>query len=251
MISFNNLGYIGRLGNQIFQYSALRGIAANKGYWYSLPLHSTDLTKCFKIPETLPNNNTNIVRVETFEFNKHIFNNCPDDIDLYGFFQTEKYFYHIKKQIREDLAFKDQIKEGCNAYFERLNLKEEKIALHVRRSDYITDKNFICLDLQYYIDALKILNNLPVIVFSDDQEWCKKQPIFKDKRFIFSTLYDQYLDLCAMSMCDYHIIANSSYSWWGSWLAQSKKTIAPKLWFTGDYEQWNTKDLYLNDWIVI
>ena len=54
-----------------------------------------------------------------------------------------------------------------------------------------------------------------------------------------------------MSMCDYHIIANSSFGWWGSWLAKSKKTVAPKRWFTGDLKDWNTKDLYLNDWIVI
>jgi hypothetical protein len=54
-----------------------------------------------------------------------------------------------------------------------------------------------------------------------------------------------------MTLCDYHIIANSSYSWWGSWLANSERTIAPKNWFAGDCAGHDTKDLYCENWIVI
>jgi hypothetical protein len=54
-----------------------------------------------------------------------------------------------------------------------------------------------------------------------------------------------------MTLCDYHIIANSSYSWWGSWLAKSKQTIAPKKWFSGQFSNFNTKDLYKKGWIII
>ena len=242
---------MGRLGNQMFQYAALRGIAANKGYWYSLPSHQIELSKCFKLPPTLSNNNNKTIEIKTFEYDQLFFNSCPDNIDICGFFQTEKYFQHIKKEIRKDFNFKDEIKKLATVFLEQLNANFEKISLHIRRTDYLVDKNFIKLDIHYYIDALKILNNLPVIIFSDDLQWCREQSIFKDNRFTFFDLSDPYVSLCAMSMCDYHIIANSSYSWWGSWLAQSKKTIAPKQWFTGDYKQWNTKDLYLNDWIVI
>jgi hypothetical protein len=53
-----------------------------------------------------------------------------------------------------------------------------------------------------------------------------------------------------MSLCDYHIIANSSFSWWGSWLSKSKQTIAPKRWFAGDFLKWNTRDLYIPNWII-
>jgi len=251
MISFNKIGYMGRLGNQMFQYAALKGIATNKEYWYSIPDRIIELTECFKIPPTLLNSNNKTINVDSFNFNEHIFNNCPDNVDIVGFFQTEKYFKHIKKQIKEDFIFKDEILKKSIEYLNYLNIQTEKIALHIRRTDYCTDKNFLLLDFQYYADALKILNNLPVLVFSDDIQWCKEQIFFKNNRFVFSALENTNLDLCVMSMCDYHIIANSSYSWWGSWLAQSKKTIAPKQWFTGDYKQWNTKDLYLNDWIVL
>jgi hypothetical protein len=88
-----------------------------------------------------------------------------------------------------------------------------------------------------------------VIVFSDDPEWCKKQ--FSQNSFIISPFEDPFFDLCLMTLCDYHIIANSSFSWWGSWLANSKQTIAPKKWFCGEFSNLNTADLYLSSWIII
>ena len=63
---------------------------------------------------------------------------------------------------------------------------------------------------------------------------------------------DKFLDMCLMTKCEYHIIANSSFSWWGAWLANSKKTIAPKLWFGSSPnmpKNWN--DVYSDEWEVI
>ena len=247
MISFNNIGYMGKLGNQMFQYAAVKGIATHKGYWYSVPLN-TSLSQCFNIPETLPNNNNVVVNIEKFEFDADLFNTCPDDVDVCGYFQSEKYFKHIEQQIRQDFTFHDRILEECLSY--KNNFKHTKIiSLHIRRGDYISDPNFECLSLDYYWNALKLLPNFPVIVFSDDPEWCKN--VFKTDSFIISPFEDPFYDICLMSLCDYHIIANSSFSWWGSWLANSKQTIAPKKWFAGEFLNWNTKDLYLPNWITI
>jgi hypothetical protein len=63
---------------------------------------------------------------------------------------------------------------------------------------------------------------------------------------------DKFLDMCLMTKCEYHIIANSSFSWWGSWLSNSKKTIAPKSWFGPSPnmpKNWN--DIYAEEWNII
>lgn len=248
MISFNNIGYMGRLGNQMFQYSALLGIAFHKGYWYSVPKQN-ELRECFQIPETLPNNNKDFVMIEKFEFDQKFFDTCPDNIDIGGYFQSEKYFKHIEGKIRKHFIFHDKIYNICSYYLKNVFSNNELISLHIRRTDYLTDNKFECLSLDYYKNALELLPDVSVIIFSDDPDWCKNY--FFGDRFTISLSNNSHIDLCLMTLCKYHIIANSSFSWWGSWLAKSKKTIAPQKWFCGEFEKFNTRDLYLPDWIII
>lgn len=239
---------MGRLGNQMFQYASLKGIAKHKNYWYSIP-DQNDLKSVFKMPPTLPNNNVASLYVDQISFDQNFFDHCPDDVDLIGYFQTEKYFKHIDQEIRQDFTFHDRILKISSLYRDSVFSRTDLISMHIRRSDYLSDPNFVCLSLEYYEHALSLLPEVPVIIFSDDPLWCKNK--FKDQRFIVSVSNDQGIDLCLMSLCNYHIIANSSFSWWGSWLSKSKKTIAPKQWFSGQLSNWDTKDLYLPEWTTI
>ena len=245
MISFSNLGSLGRLGNQMFQYAALKGIAAHNSTDYYLP-SDTSLHKCFQIPKKGTEIFYPTIKEESYEFDENIFS-CSEG-DLYGFFQTEKYFYHIEEELRKDFRFYDIIYDTCSHYRKHI-LSEEVVALHIRRGDYITDPNFVLLELDYYLEAIKYFPDFEIMVLSDDINWCREH--FVGKRFKFSSSNDPFIDLCLMSLCDYHIISNSSFSWWGSWLAKSKKTIAPQKWFMGEFSSWNTKDLYKKDWILI
>ena len=283
MIGFNHIGTIGRLGNQMFQYAALKGIAANRGFDYIIPpenpkvqIDNYGLIEAFEL-----STNKNIGYLETqsafkenhFHFDENLFNKCEDESILYGFFQSEKYFKHIEEDIRKDFTFKENWLDPCKEC--RSELGEEIIFLHVRRGDpNLADKRgfkwaYVNLQnqhpvqpLEYYEKALAEFDeNLPVIVFSDSIEWCKEQDIFKGDRFRFSEPEGKYsdgalipyLDLCLMSLCDHAIIANSSMSWWGAWLIQNpnKKVIAPSMWFGSDYADKDTKDLYCEDWTVI
>jgi hypothetical protein len=253
MISFYDIGFMGGLGNQMFQYAGLKGIAAHKNYQYSLSTSHFELLDCFNIPQTPPSSNKKTIYSNQCEFNSDLFNNCPDDVNLQGYFQSEKYFKHIEHEIRKDFTFKDWIQETTTDYFNKKNIKE-CISLHIRRQDYLTSgaDYFANLDLKYYEKGLSFFEkDIPVIIFSDDLRWCNSQPLFKTSRYIVYNLGNEFLDLCAMSMCNYHIIANSTYSWWGAWLAKSQKTVAPKHWFTGNFKDLNTKDLYLSNWITI
>jgi hypothetical protein len=260
MIGFNHLGRHGRLGNQMFQYAGLRGIAANRGFDFSIP-HSDfvdewndhQLFEAFKLT-----NLTNIrfipgpyVNEKNFKFDEDLFNNIPDNHNVYGYLQSEKYFKHIEDGIREDFQFKNDIMNTCK---EMISNIEEPIALHVRRGDYLVNSNnHPPCTREYYENALSSFDsNRNVVVFSDDPKWCWE--VFSDDRFLISEGGDNVADLCMMSLCSDFIIANSSFSWWGSWLSENKnkRIIAPKKWFGSGYTSaHDTSDLYCDNWEIV
>ena len=248
----------------MFQYASLRGIAANRGFDFCIPpehvfgetdsnvkncstnIHTAfDLSKCNKIGNPIL-----YTRVEEsgYHFDEYLFNNCEDNVDLYGYFQSEKYFKHIEDEIRKDFTFHQDVIESCEEILD----KQESISLHIRRGDYLHLQSFHPVPpIEYYTEALKKLPDLPVFIFSDDPEWCSTISEFDADRFLISESNTADFDMCLISMCNYHIIANSSFSWWGAWLAQSEKVIAPKEWFGLSLSQHNTSDLYCDGWEVI
>ena len=264
-IAFNHLGKLGQLGNQMFQYAATKGVASKLDVPFMIPNHrqvfddgignryTILLFNAFKLTSasllgTL--RTENYVQESGFTFNKDLFKiNKTENSSLYGFFQTEKYFKHIEKEIRNDFTFKDEIKDECDDLIKQFT---NPIALHIRRGDFVwNNKNHPPLSLDYYKSALDLFDSdREVIIFSDDTEWCKEQELFEDDRFAVAEGGDQFYDLCLMSMCDDFIIANSTFSWWGAWLANRGKVVAPKNWF-GETLGHDTKDLYCKGWTVL
>jgi hypothetical protein len=267
MISFNNIGNLGRLANQMFQYASLKGIAYNRGFDYCIPPEEsfgqldklvrksdTNLYQCFNIrPQNIGISQYKTREESTFCFDGNLFNNCEDNTNLNGYFQTEKYFKDIEEEIRSEFQFKSETYDPSKEKFDEIFSGTKVISLHIRRGDYVTNPNHPVQSLDYYKESLDLLDkNIPVLILSDDPNWCDNQELFDDDRFFVSNLRNTEVDLCLMSMCNYHIIANSSYSWWGSWLAKSEKTIAPKLWFGEQLsKEKSVNDLYLNDWVLI
>jgi len=263
MLAFNHLGHLGRLGNQMFQYASLRGIAARRGYDFGIPPSKFDdewrshqLFELFDLPHLPKQNikyldagNAPVAQERFFHFDQLLFDQCPNDISLFGYFQSEKYFKHIEESIREDFTFRDHILDPCKEIAEGF---ENPVSLHVRRTDYLTNSaNHYNLDMSYYEEALGQFEGRQVIVFSDDPEWCKEQELFSDDRFLVSESGDNKIDLCLMTFCTSHIIANSSFSWWGAWLAKSNKVIAPSKWFGPNNADKETKDLIPDTWTII
>jgi hypothetical protein len=231
MIGFNALGQLGRLGNQMFQFAALKGIARNRGFEYCFPPTKntnewTDhqLFNPFKLGSTTQLNVQFIdydrptVMEETFFFNEKLFNECPDWISLQGFFQTEKYFKHIRDELLKDFEFRDEILEPAQ---KTISYWKNPIALHIRRTDYTTNPNHTALSMDYYEKALSEFDDSSeVIIFSDEPQWCMEQKLFESDRFMISETGNNYMDMCLMTLCSGHIIANSSFSWWGAWLSR-------------------------------
>jgi len=264
MISYNLLGSNGRLGNQMFQYATLLGIAEKHGYEFYIPpsdfndpLYDHQLLEVFTLQNLKKENIKKLygvgqIKESSFRFDSTFFETCPDNVDIFGYFQTEKYFLHVANKVKEDFTFKEEIIHEVNDYLNQLK-SNEIISIHIRRGDYLKYPWHGCCSLEYYEKALSLIdNNIPVIIFSDDSEWCLQQKLFESDRFYVSESNTNYFDLCLMSMCNYHIIANSSFSWWGAWLSNSKCVYSPKLWFGPPLKEQNDiSDLIPDRWIQL
>ncbi len=117
--------------------------------------------------------------------------------------------------------------------------KIDMVAIHVRRGDYVNHDFYVDLmKTAYYEDAMALFPYRDFLVFSDDIEWCKQQEIFKNCEF--STGKDEIEDMNLMACCKGHIIANSSYSWWGAYISPcTEKVVAPSIknWHTDGVER--------------
>jgi hypothetical protein len=186
-----------------------------------------------------------------FEYN--IIPKYESNLKLRGYFQSEKYFNEYRNEILEIFVNKNNFTEKVKNYLNVFN-HENIVSVHVRRGDYVHLQNYhTLLDLDYYKNASTYFDDDTLfIVFSDDIEWCKINFDFIKNKFFVSDL-DDFESLYVMSKCHSHIIANSTFSWWGAWLNKKeiKKIICPKKWFGPMNHHLDTKDLYCDSWIKI
>jgi hypothetical protein len=264
------VGTNGRLGNQMFQYASLMGIADKQNClhginykfgsshtWKDFPddtelnLNTLVLPKAFHLSALHCEEKFRIINENNhFHFNPDFFN-TGDDVHLYGYFQTDKYFRHIESRVRSEFTFKKEIVDVANDYLKDKR-SNDTVSIHVRRGDYLQfDHHGVC-DLSYYIKALEQFTdkNYNFIVMTDDIEWAKSTFSGNDNFFI-SESKNQFIDMCTMTLCNHNIIANSTFSWWGAWLNQNinKKVIAPHKWFGKPLAHLNTYDLIPANWI--
>ena len=181
----------------------------------------------------------------------------PDSVYLDGYWQSEKYFLDIAEIIRKEFTVKSPQKNKNLALAQQIT-SCASVSLHVRRGDYVTDKKTntihgIC-DLDYYRRCIERLGQQVhhpcFFIFSDDPKWAENNlKIPHPAIFIGHNGPEKnYEDLRLMSQCRHHIIANSSFSWWGAWLGQHRETITygPKRWFNAP--SFNTQDLLPEAW---
>ena len=90
-----------------------------------------------------------------------------------------------------------------------------------------------------------------MIIFTDDPKYALENELFSDDRFIVSEGNSSYHDLFMMTQCEDFIISNSTFSWWGAWLADKGEVVAPKKWFGPNNSHKSTEDLYPEHWTII
>ena len=178
---------------------------------------------------------------------------------LFGYFQTEKYFSSHENTIREAFRFKQPLL-GKNAKLAEKIKSCNSVSIHIRRGDYISNQN--CCDTfslttpNYYRKAIERISmqieNPVFFIFSDEPEKAKKEINLPQAIYIdWNKGADSYIDMQLMSCCRHHIIANSSFSWWGAWLNDyaGKIVIAPAQWVKDEKANTGIHDLLPEKWI--
>lgn len=178
---------------------------------------------------------------------------------LHGYWQSELYFQEYADQIRADFVFQMAWDAQDDAVRQRMRV-QPSASLHVRRGDYTNVKNqgvFALCGLDYYREAIRLLRDripgVRLFAFSDDPDWVDAHlgtefaPIETVRH---NSGFRSAHDMRLMSQADHHIIANSSFSWWGAWLnpSQDKVVIAPRDWFLNVTDD---RDLIPTSWIRI
>jgi len=173
---------------------------------------------------------------------------------LKGYWQCEKYFSHAAGLVKQQFSFSAVTDEVNSAMLNKIR-NCNSVSLHIRRGDYLSPGIGASLGMEYYIEAIKYINDTitsPVyFIFSDDIEWAKENIQAADKEFIsWNKGNNSYIDMQLMSNCKHNIIANSSFSWWGAWLNSNteKLVIAPRPWMPSHT---SGKDIIPEKWIPL
>ena len=213
-------------------------------------------TRIFKL---LSNHKPTHIVEKYFHFDPEVLN-LKDDVYLDGYWQSEKYFHDIRALLIKEFSVKP-ISDDRNKNMADTIRSSESVSVHVRRGDYVSNQSTnayhgIC-SIEYYYKATAIITQKVkdphFFLFSDDPEWVRENLTFDyPATYVdINSPEKAHEDMRLLSLCKHHVIANSSFSWWGAWLSQSpdKIVVAPKKWFKDS--SINTKDLLPANWITL
>lgn len=180
---------------------------------------------------------------------------------LSGYFQSERYFVGHVAALRKAFCL-DPVAARLTADVTKvLGSPAPKVSVHIRRGDYVNDPKTLAIhgliEDAYYLQAKKMMEQLYgaccFVIFSDDLAAADHMTKGWSNRLLVKD-QDRFADLYAMSCCDHHIIANSSFSWWGAWLNASddKTVIAPRRWFAREaLKTYDAHDICPDGWVLI
>lgn len=198
-------------------------------------------------------------REKNFSFDNSILQ-LEDGVCLEGCWQNEKYFIDISDIIRKDFTLKYLLPDNIKNLMDVIK-KENSLCLHIRRGDYVGDKNFENVTKEYYDKAILYISKKTKIdkiyVFSDDIKWCED-----NMKFEYPVMFvgDEYSGKKAeghhilMRSCSNFIIPNSTYAWWAAWLSDNKDKIivVPEQWFPRNSIHYNKNiEIIPDNWIKI
>lgn len=258
----------GGLGNQLFQYAAALSLSYNRLIPFYLDINDgySFVKRTFGLgaygiepnqelfPKELPPHsasrvdNASLSCIASFfcEQNDYQLDEAyftvPDNSYISGYWQNELYFKKYADKIRNSLVLKKKISKRASFYYTEITNKNSPVSIHLRYGDYVDNSAAFEIHShcppEYYANAIAYIERqVPeayFLIFSDDPLRAKTDLILKrnNYQFIEPGFIRPEEDLFLMSKCKHHIIANSTFSWWGAWLniCPEKIVLAPRKW---------------------
>lgn len=280
---------LGGLGNQLFQYATGRALALRLGVplaiddreakradqtWLQPGLHHFDIKTAQNA--SLPPDRTKALRYAAWRafgrsprflreadlsVNSSVLT-ASNNTYLHGYFQSERYFLDAEPQIRADLEIVTPPSPQNAEWLARLRATPGATAVHLRRGDYVADAKAAethgSVGPNYYAGAIAEVEarsgqEPEIFVFSNDPDWCR-EALSLPRPFTVvghNSADDHYEDLRLMAACRHHVIANSTFSWWGAWLgaSQDQTVVAPAQWFASGARQ--NPDILPKHWLAL
>ncbi len=243
------------LGNQMFQYAYARERELLHGekvlydlYFFRSAQQRRKLKKVSHLKLYLADFNVNLPRISILgalfyrAFGKY-YSGYP-----FGEFRE------IRKELIQEFSLKSPLPEIAKTIAKEKN----SVAVHVRRGDFVGNKNVDTLSKDYFINAAKYMKEKlsapKFFIFSDDIDWVKKN--LKLERFgnvVFMDRTEPNIDMMISAGAKNHIIVNSTFAWWCAWLNKNPKkiVIAPRRWNTCESEHIKSSKMNLKEWIII
>lgn len=242
-----------RIKASVASNSDIRDVRSIKLFGIRIPPRQS-----FALEHIKPSYRRRTVQESQFHYN-HQFTLISSPVYLTGYWQSEKYFLIIREILLSEFSLKSDITEEDRIILHATKTSNS-VSVHVRRGDLIGDSHAnaihgVC-SREYYLRGIKhLIDNTKdphFFIFSDDLHWVRTNlDIGQSMTFVEHNGPERdYADLFLMRSCTHHIIANSSFSWWGAWLSDTygKVVIAPSKWF--GLSDRNTEDLLPSSWQV-
>ncbi len=278
----------GGLGNQMFQYAAGYALAKRHGVKLLVDPVSTDLAHTafgldlFDLKPDFwePDAGSSLLqrlggkpkakkRRKLWKgpvYQQEVF--CSDDgfeaagpgSYLIGYFQSERFFSDCAEDIRTAFSLND-VAPTIDQNLKDMAAAPTSVSVHIRRGDYINNPQTTAvhgiLGDEYYTRAFEVMSALVPgsqwLVFSDDIDAADALTKTWQNRTLIEG-HNREQDLWLMSACSNHVIANSSFSWWGAWLGRNpeKKVIGPRRWFSrAEMHKVYVDDVCPEGWILV
>lgn len=180
-------------------------------------------------------------RKDLYKFKNKVFS-LPQEAYIEGHWVHQGYFLDIRELLIREFELLHDLDARNTAFLEMIRSSRHSVSLHVRRGDYVSDPKTneyhgVC-SLEYYQRAIARINgeypNAVFFIFSDDLNWVRDNLLIdREHHFVdANSSLLPHLDMALLMSCDHHIIANSTFSWWGAWLAGNpeKTVVAPRIW---------------------